>query len=242
MFKPEGDGPFPALVLMPTCFGQVYSLNTFDWAERALAHGYAALVVDPLSERKSENNCPPPLPIPAGRLLKDAFDAAAHLRRQPFIDPQRIALMGFSQGGMVALGAASGAEANTPFRAIVAVYPVCVHPEVSIPGKDSPVDLVYVPQTIAVPTFVEMGDGDTQGGPPMNGCPPLLDARKTQGAPVDYVVYHATHLWDHRELGKTAERITGRLGQEVLYRYSPEVTEQSATDAFTFLDRVMKSP
>src|SRR5262245_42012189 len=29
MFKPDGAGPFPALVIMPGCYGQTYSMHTF---------------------------------------------------------------------------------------------------------------------------------------------------------------------------------------------------------------------
>jgi dipeptidyl aminopeptidase/acylaminoacyl peptidase len=39
------------------------------------------------------------------RLRKDAFYAAEHLRKQPFVDPERIGLLGMSQGAMAALGA-----------------------------------------------------------------------------------------------------------------------------------------
>jgi hypothetical protein len=30
MFKPDGAGPFPALVIMPTCYGHLYTANTFE--------------------------------------------------------------------------------------------------------------------------------------------------------------------------------------------------------------------
>ena len=107
MFKPIGDGPFPALVIMPTCSGHTVSMHAFDWAHRARFQGYAVLVVDPLTPRGVSLNCESPSPVRAARVLKDAFDAANHLRRQSFVDPTRVGLMGFSQGAMVAL-AASG--------------------------------------------------------------------------------------------------------------------------------------
>jgi len=79
MFKPDGAGPFPALVIMPTCNGHLFTENTFDWAKRAVEQGYAALVVDPLAPRGVDSNCVRPLPVPASRIdvteqsSKDAF-------------------------------------------------------------------------------------------------------------------------------------------------------------------------
>ena len=182
MFKPDGAGPFPALVIMPTCYGHLYSVNTFDWARRAVSHGYAALVVDPLARRGVESNCDRPLRVPASRLLKDAFDAAEHLRRQPFVDPARVGMLGFSQGAMTGLGAAgalySRPNGREPFRAIVSVYPVCLFENFPMPGRFDPVDMRFVPEKIVVPLLVEIGDEDTQGGPAMSGCKRLLDKRK----------------------------------------------------------------
>ena len=230
MFKPEGAGPFPALVIMPTCYGHLYSVNTFDWARRAVAHGYAALVVDPLAPRGVESNCERPLPIPGSRLLKDAFDAASHLRRQPFVDPARVGLLGFSQGaitGLVASGAVySHPPGRDPFRAIVSVYPVCLYDDFPMPGKSEPVDMPFVPEKIVVPLLVEIGDEDTRGGPAMSHCPTLLEKRKTAGDPVSYVIFHATHVWDHRELASREEHVRGAYGQEIIYRYDPAVTKK----------------
>lgn len=246
MFKPVGEGPFPALVIMPTCYGHLYTSNTFDWARRAVEHGYAALVIDPLAPRGVDDNCVRPLAIPASRLLKDAFDAANHLRRQHFVDPARVALMGFSQGAMTGLAAAgsrrSRPDGTEPFRAIVSVYPVCLFANFLMPGMPHPVDMHFIPEKIVIPLLVEIGDQDTQGGPPMNGCKTLLEERKAQGDPVEHIVYHATHVWDHRELGSAGERIRGVYGQEIVYQYSAEVTEQSAKDTFAFLDKQMKGP
>jgi dienelactone hydrolase len=244
MFKPDGSGPFPALVIMPTCYAHLHSKNTFDWAERALTRGYAALVIDPLAPRGLDDNCRRPLRVPASRILKDAFDGADHLRRRPFIDPARIGLLGFSQGAMVGLGAAGQTYyqlgGRRPFNAVVSVYPVCRFEKFPMRGISDPVNINYVPEKVVVPLLVEIGDQDTQGGPPMNGCKTLLAERKAQGDPVEFIVYHATHVWDHRELGAEGEHTQGVYGQDILYQFDAGVTEQSAKDAFAFFDEHMK--
>jgi dienelactone hydrolase len=100
MLKPDGTGPFPGLVIMPTCSGRI---NGKAWAQGAVDRGYAVLVVDPLTARDVWDNCYVAKPVPMSRLLQDSFDAAEHLRQQPFVDPTRIGLLGFSLGGMIGL-------------------------------------------------------------------------------------------------------------------------------------------
>src|SRR5437764_9670065 len=63
LFKPQGSGRFPALVILPTCAGHL-ARHAFDvWAKAALQRGYAVLVVDPLTPRgvtAPGENCRPP--------------------------------------------------------------------------------------------------------------------------------------------------------------------------------------
>ena len=163
MFKPDGNGPFPALVVMPTCAGHL-SRHAFDvWAKAALGRGYAVLVVDPLTPRgvtRPAENCLPPTRVREARLRKDAFDAAEHLRKQPFVDPERVGVLGLSQGGMAVLAAAAtGYDApqdRRAFRAIVSIYPVCFLANLQIPGRSAPANIHYIADTrIVVPLLVQ---------------------------------------------------------------------------------------
>jgi dienelactone hydrolase len=47
--KPQGDGPFPAVVLMHGCTG--IGKHQEDWAARFASWGYVALQVDSLGPR-----------------------------------------------------------------------------------------------------------------------------------------------------------------------------------------------
>lgn len=249
MFKPEGPGPFPALVLMPSCDGHSKSTHIFDLAQRAVAKGYVALVIDPLTPRNVGLNCTPPPAVPSARLLKDAFDAANHLRKQAFVDKASIGLMGTSQGAMVGLGVASakyaGYNGNASFRAVVSLYPVCIYKQLRVPGSSTLADLRFLPEgKIVVPLLVEMGDEDTEGSSAGTAadCKALLDPLKTQGDPVSYIIYHATHEWDDRQLANSSQVFSkrGLNGQVVIYQYNAAVTEQSANDAFAFFDHTLK--
>jgi len=222
MLKPDGPGPFPGLVIMPTCSG---TINGKVWAQGAVDRGYAVLVVDPLTARDVWDNCYVARPVPMSRLLQDSFDAAEHLRRQPFVDPGRVALLGFSLGGMIGLGASGekySSPGGRPFNAIVSVYPLCEVNDYASPSRSEHVNLSFVPEKVVVPLFVEIGDSDDKGGAPMNGCKDLLDEQRGRGAPVEYVIYSAGHAWD----------LAG----------SDSVTQRSVTDAFDFLGQRMGMP
>jgi dienelactone hydrolase len=239
MFKPAGTGPFPALVILPTCAGH-QARHAFDvWAKAALQRGYAVLVVDPLTPRgvvAPENNCRPPTKVREPRLRTDAFDAAEHLRKQPFVDPDRIGLLGMSQGAGAALAASANAydtpQGRRAFRAIVSIYPPCFFADVRIPGRSDPVNLHYLPPTrIVVPLLVQMGELDTET--PAKDCISRLQEQKDKGAPVEFVVHkNATHGW---EIGRNFTK-KGLNDQDVVYRYNPEATAESIRLAFDFLD------
>jgi dienelactone hydrolase len=246
MFKPDGPGPFPGLVLLPTCNGHRAFLNTFDWANRALAHGYAVIVVDPLSQRHVQDNCSLHAgvwSVPPRRFMKDGFDAADHLRKQPFVDPDRIGLMGFSEGAMAGLEASSDQAyqgGRKPFGAIVAAYPICKFTNYRHPTIGRIIDIHYLPDKVSVPLLVEMGDLDTETHP-QRDCVPQLDQLKAGGAPVEYRMYNATHNWDATETQTKPFRKAGLDGELVVYEYNEAVTAQSEKDAFTFLDAHLKS-
>src|ERR1700687_3887447 len=97
-FKPDGAGPFPAVMFLHTCGGVRDDLRA--WTKAALKLGYVVLI--PTSMRGAQINSFPPLAVPNGRRVKDAMDAVAHLAKQSFVDSARIYAVGFSQGTHVA--------------------------------------------------------------------------------------------------------------------------------------------
>jgi dienelactone hydrolase len=236
LFKPDGAGPFPGLVMMPPCGGVTYSHAIYDWAKRALDHGYAVMVADPLWQRKVEDNCDDPIPIPMSRMLKDAFDAGAALRKQPFVDPMRVGYVAFSQNAFTAL-ALSGMPysrylGSPPFAAVVAFYPRCEQRNHRTKERAEAVDIRFIAEAPEVPLLVLLGSKDTITPLKDGNCEKMLDDRKGRGAAIDYKIYVANHIWDWPEL-KT-------LNWPDL-AYDPEVTEQSAKDAFAFLAKELKA-
>jgi dienelactone hydrolase len=244
MFKPNGPGPFPGLVVLPVCSGHANWYHSFDWARAALDRGYAVLVVDPLTPRRvAAENCTPPAKVSPARFRKDGFDAAEHLRKQPFVDRDRIGLLGFSMGAMAGLVAAgegqSAPDGRPAFRAIVSFYPVCFARNFRSPITGGLIDLRYVPSKVVVPLQVQMGELDTEAPP--KDCVPLLEEQKNKGAPVYFTVHkNATHNWETAALGSGSFRKKGPDGKEIVYRYNAQVTAESSKLAFDFLDRHVK--
>ena len=112
LFKPEGAGPFPALVLFPQCSGLGQSsrpnLSMLDWARLAVARGYVVLLLDALEQRRVDTLClGPKNGVVFARGVKDAFQAARHLRGLAYVQADKVALAGYSWGAMVGILASS---------------------------------------------------------------------------------------------------------------------------------------
>ncbi len=129
-FRPaNAAAPVPAVAMFHGCGGP--GQNTARMAGLLASWGYAALVVDSFSARGLKDVCGRNWPTPAAAEARAAdIDAAlAWLERQPGIDPRRLAYMGYSYGGGVAmLRALSGKpedSAASAVRAVVLVYPDC---------------------------------------------------------------------------------------------------------------------
>ena len=101
--KPEGPGPFPAVVILHTC-GGVRSHTSRFWPDVLRQHGYVALTVDSFGSR-GLTPCPNRLIRPGvdyvTELAPDAFGALDYLASLPGVDKNRIAEIGFSLGGYV---------------------------------------------------------------------------------------------------------------------------------------------
>lgn len=232
IYKPEGPGPFPALVLLHSCGGVRPEIE--DWAKEAVSRGYVAFVLDSLGPRGVSSVCLPPVQVSFLRGTRDAFQALAHLEKFSFVDPQRIGLMGFSWGAMVGLIASSTSRADVlsdgkRFAAVVSLYPACWFPAF----RNLPEGEFLRPDTDR-PVLVLMGEADNET-PPAD-CIPRLKALADKSVPVEWHLYPgATHCWDCSSLHGMTKR--DFRGTSIVYQYSREVTKDSANRAFEFLER-----
>src|SRR5262245_46058450 len=143
LVRPDGPGPFPAVILMHRCRGISQAIEGV-WSERLSSWGYVALAVDSFRTRGIKDNCTTGL---VGRVY-DAYGALDYLAGSPFVDTKRVAVVGFSDGGSATLGAVQLGAAegimDRQFEAAVAFYPPCA---------DSSGDM-------AVPTLILAGELD----------------------------------------------------------------------------------
>ncbi len=129
--KPEGDGPFPAVVLLHGCTGterntphQTVWRGLGRHAALLNRNGYVTLIVDSFGPRRIGRSCAGEY---AEEQLGDAYSAFDHLASLPYVDAERIGLVGLSLGGSTALRvAATGhGQIRTTYAAAVAYYPYC---------------------------------------------------------------------------------------------------------------------
>ncbi|EME67813.1 putative carboxymethylenebutenolidase, partial [Paramagnetospirillum caucaseum] len=214
------------------------NVSMLDWARRGVEKGYVVLLMDALHQRNVDTVCMGPKNgVVFARGVKDAFQAARHLRSLDFVRRDRVALAGWSWGAMVGLMASRSSWAGAlaegdGFRAVVSMYPGCFTirprnaPAFDIAGSD-----------VTVPLLALLGGQDTET-PPADCLARFEDARAA-GAPVAWHLYpDATHCWDCRQLDGYSK--VDIRGNPVAYRHDRDVTEDSAERMFRFLDQTMK--
>ena len=116
LFLPDGPGPFPSVVLAHDWYG-AYRVQR-EWGERLRAWGYAALLVDSLDPRGAATG----LSVSSRSRSADFLGAVRYLRSRDDIDGNKVAIIGWGQGGDAVLLA----SAFPKFTAAVAYYPNCI--------------------------------------------------------------------------------------------------------------------
>jgi dienelactone hydrolase len=197
-YRPDGPGPFPALVLLHGCEG--VSENSRRWAAWLRGQGYVALVVDSWTPRGLKETCTFTVEDPPNTArLDDAFGALRYLQARGDVDPRRIGVIGWSNGGVFAMAAINGPSlerANTRgvavpepgFTAAVGVYPG---------GCDS-----LKTERVVRPLLVLIGDADDWTT--AEGCREMVDAMRAKGADATIAILPgAYHYFDVEGLART---------------------------------------
>lgn len=198
LFRPAGNGPWPAVVMMHGCSGLYrkngdIQINLAAWIDRFVAWGYLVLAVDGFTPRGFRSMCAKrkrPLDAIDDRPF-DAYGGLAWLVRQPFVRTGRVALVGWSNGAMATLSGMRSDRAEhfgktLRFKAAAAFYPGCITLRKRTDGAYRP----YAPLLV----MVGLADNWTYPKP----CLELMGAARDAGAPVEIVGYEgAWHAFDH---------------------------------------------
>jgi len=208
LFKPEGAGPFPAVVMLHGRAGPysvaakgVYTAVTLtqrhkSWGEFWAERGYLALHVDSFGPRgyaqgfpiHSYQDRPAEVSEQTVRPL-DAYGALEYLRGRTDVIADRVGVQGWSNGAMTLLAAladsAPGIAQPTPqtgFRAALALYPGC-----RVQEKQD-----YRPYA---PLLMLLASEDKEVSPVV--CQRLAQQTLARGAELEVVVYAgAQHSFD----------------------------------------------
>lgn len=191
LYEPAGKGPFPAIVLLHGCSGLLDksgkpTKSYVYWAEHFQGLGYAALLLDSFTPRKTQEICTQKVRTitPERERSADAHAALEWLSQRSTVDPQRIHLLGWSNGAMTVLQAikpeAAGRNEKTAgFRSAVAFYPGC-----AVVNKDG----AYRPTT---PLLIQAGAADDWT--PAKACEDLVASARKRGVAAEIDVYPDAH-------------------------------------------------
>ena len=222
--KPDGAGPFPAVVVLHGC-GGMHEATKQRLADHLVAWGYVAMLVDSYTTRGIQQACTSNQFPTFAKRRQDAYGALAFLAGERFVDPQRVAAVGFSSGGWLALFVT---EPNSQglfelpnhlrFRAAVAFNPPC---EVAAARP-------------AIPALILIGALDDWT--PAADCSSKVASWGEEGPPVELVIYPgAYHGFYYTYLQP------GRKMFDHWLEYNAEAADDSDRRLRQFLDRHLRN-
>lgn len=94
--RPPGTGPFPGVLIIPGY--QRTAVNLIPLGVRLAAEGFAGVAVTQPGFGKSQG----PADFVGPRTLKVLTTAYRKLQQEPFVDPKRMGIYGYSRGGVAA--------------------------------------------------------------------------------------------------------------------------------------------
>jgi dienelactone hydrolase len=121
--RPQGPGPFPAILLVPGCGG--IAPARLKTADELVRQGDVIVFVDYLSARGLQTACRGE--VTPGDIAADIRAASAHVTALPHVRSGAIGVVGWSLGGGGVLASLAGSDqaSGAPFRTAAAFYPVC---------------------------------------------------------------------------------------------------------------------
>jgi dienelactone hydrolase len=187
LYRPNGPGPFPAVVMLHGCGGlltrngQIGSTTRF-WAEHLQDHGYIALLMDSFTSRGIDEVCTGRYNLSAVReRADDARGALQFVRQRPDVQANRVGLVGWSNGAAAVLSVMfDKGEPQRAFRAAIAFYPNCLR---TYPG--GPDYRPYAPLLVLI--------GAKDDWTPAAPCVPWTERAQALGAPMRLIVYPNAH-------------------------------------------------
>ncbi|CAD6518687.1 alpha/beta hydrolase [Paraburkholderia metrosideri] len=238
VYRPQGEGPFPLILYFHGGGWVIADLDTYDATPRSIAAQSNAIVVSAHYRQAPEHR------LPAAH--DDAFaawrwlvDSAASLGG----DPQKIAVMGESAGGNLAINVSirardMGREANTPMPIHQAlIYPVASNNIVSVSYEENrnarplskPMMLWFVHNVInsesdLTSPLIDVVSADLSGLPPTAIVTAGIDPLRSDGEKLAQKLQSAGVAVEHRNYRGATHEFFGMAA-----------VVQAARDAQTFV-------
>jgi uncharacterized protein len=244
---PAGSGQtrYPAVIVLHSGWGWADEHDgAADYAEALSKAGYVTLA--PRMFRASNA-----IRGGAARYLPEFFGTLKYAATRSDVDPNRIAAIGFSFGGILSFTAATK-WANEQYlngsprvAAYAPFYPVCWILKANVKGRPTPVPAEAWSEWTGAPVKIFAGGKDYYDDRDPNACQDAIDslpesARKS----FSVIVYpNATHGWDQRASATFFEDIAckGR-GCFNINTTDGQVARQSMKDLIQYLGTAMPAP
>ena len=185
--KPKGDGPFPAILVAHENRGLTDYIK--DVTRRLAKAGYVALAVDLLSAQGGTDKVTDPAQIPAAlsgaspdQLTGHYLSGIQYLQGLPYVQPDRLGMMGFCFGGGMTWLVATKAPG---LKAAVPYY-----------GPNPPLEGV---PNIKAAVLAIYGENDQRINA---GIPAIEDAMKTNNKVFEKVIYPGAAHAFHNDTGR----------------------------------------
>jgi dienelactone hydrolase len=243
LYKPTGNGPHPAIVMMHGCGGMYDSKGAVGarqkmWGQFMAEHGYEALILDSFTSRGLKEICTVKF---GDRTLKeadrvgDAYAALAWLREQQDVDAKHIAVLGWSHGAGVTLDVITRkpkAVTSDGFKAAVSFYPGCTARNKRAAGFHP-----YAPILVLI--------GESDDWTPAAPCKELAASVAARGEPMSIVTYpDSYHDFDNPGIKRKNVRkeVPNGVnpGQGVTTAPNPEAREDAKKRVLAFFAEQLK--
>ncbi|MGN7438610.1 MAG: dienelactone hydrolase family protein [Alcanivorax sp.] len=191
-YPEEVRSQYPAVIILHTSLG-VGGLEK-EFMHKLNEAGVATLIVDSFTPRGLHKIVDDQTAVSEASILADLFSAHTYLKTQNKIDPENIAVVGFSKGALPALYSsftsiyARYGYDNDPFRSHLSFYPWC--------GLEL--------QSWAMGSPVQIHSGGHDVITPASLCAALSDKVKRQNpaSPITFFEYEGQrHAFTHPKLG-----------------------------------------
>jgi dienelactone hydrolase len=191
-----GTDRLPAVVLVHGSGG--VGFNSGMWVDDLNKAGFATFVTDSFTGRGITNTFTDQSQLSSYTMMNDAFAALAVLAKHPGIDPDKIAVMGFSKGAIPSVYASMNrfqnayASEGATFAAYIGFYTPCN------------IALIDDEKVSAKP--IRLYHGIADDWVPVGPCRDYVARLKKAGANIDLVEYPgAAHAFDDQSIPGTCQ-------------------------------------